>query len=95
MRNALALVPKGAQQMVAATIRTVFVQPDPTSAREQWRRVVDSFRFRDRYPRLSQLLDEAASASSGWGKSWIGWMLSRWEKGPTVALKRDPPGLAA
>jgi putative transposase len=34
MRNALALVPKGAQQMVAATIRTVFVQPDPSSARE-------------------------------------------------------------
>ena len=29
MRNALALVPKAAQQMVAATIRTVFVQPDP------------------------------------------------------------------
>jgi transposase-like protein len=27
MRNALALVPKGAQQMVAATIRTAFFQP--------------------------------------------------------------------
>jgi putative transposase len=49
MRNALALVPKSAQQMVAATIRTVFVQPDPTSAREQWRRVADS--FRPRFPR--------------------------------------------
>jgi len=33
MRNALALVPKGAQQMVAATIRTVFFQPDADSAR--------------------------------------------------------------
>jgi putative transposase len=57
MRNALALVPKSAQQMVAATIRTVFVQPDPTSAREQWRRVADS--FRPRFPRLAELLDEA------------------------------------
>src|SRR6478736_2566377 len=46
MRSALALVPKRAQQMVAATIRTVFVQPDPTSAREQWRKVADSFRPR-------------------------------------------------
>jgi hypothetical protein len=27
MRNVLCLVPKGTQQMVAATIRTVFVQP--------------------------------------------------------------------
>src|ERR671936_102466 len=46
MRSALALVPKSAQQMVAATIRTVFVQPDPSSAREQWRKVADSFRGR-------------------------------------------------
>ncbi len=57
MRNALALVPKAASQMVAATIRTVFVQPDEASAHEQWRRVADS--FRGRYPRLSRLLDDA------------------------------------
>src|SRR5919204_6845995 len=57
MRNALALVPKGAQQMVAATIRTVFVQPDAASARETWRKVADG--FRSRWPKLAQLLDQA------------------------------------
>jgi putative transposase len=57
VRNALALVPKAAQQMVAATIRTVFVQPDPAAAHEQWRRVADSFRAR--FPRLAQLMDGA------------------------------------
>lgn len=57
VRNALALVPKGASQMVAATIRTVFAQPDPANAHEQWRRVADT--FRDRYPRLAVLLDDA------------------------------------
>ena len=57
VRNALALVPKSAQQMVAATIRTAFVQPDPAAARETWRRVADGFRAR--YPRLTALLDEA------------------------------------
>jgi putative transposase len=57
VRNALALVPKAAAPMVAATIRTVFVQPDPASAREQWRRVAAS--FRPRFPRLAQLLDAA------------------------------------
>jgi putative transposase len=57
MRNALALVPKGAQQMVAATIRTVFFQPDADSARATWRRVADG--FRPRWPRLAQLLDAA------------------------------------
>ena len=57
VRNALALVPKAAAQMVAATIRTVFVQPDAAAARENWRRVADG--FRPRYPCLAELLDEA------------------------------------
>ena len=51
MRNALSLVPRAAQQMVGATIRTVFAQPDTVSAREQWRRVSDG--FRSGFPRLS------------------------------------------
>jgi transposase-like protein len=57
VRNALALVPKSAGAMVAATIRTVFAQPDAASAQEQWRRVADS--FRPVYPRLAALLDDA------------------------------------
>ena len=57
VRNALGLVPKGAAQMVAATIRTVFFQPEAASAQEQWRRVADGFRVR--YPRLAELLDRA------------------------------------
>jgi putative transposase len=59
MRAALGSVPKAAQQMVAATIRTVFAQPDPAAAREQWRKVADS--FRPRFPRLAALLDEVAA----------------------------------
>ena len=43
--------------MVAATIRTVFFQPDAESARTTWRRVADG--FRPRWPRLAQLLDAA------------------------------------
>jgi putative transposase len=57
LRNALVLVPKSAAQMVAATIRTVFAQPDGRSAQEQWSRVADGFRAR--YPRLADLLDAA------------------------------------
>lgn len=57
VRNALALVPKAAAQMVAATIRTVFVQPDAASARETWRRVAEG--FRPRFGRLAELLDDA------------------------------------
>ncbi len=57
VRNALALVPKGASELVAATIRTAFAQPDPKAAREQWRKVADG--FRTRYPRLAALMDDA------------------------------------
>jgi transposase-like protein len=53
----LALVPKHAQQMVAATIRTVFVQPDATSAHATWRTVGESFHVR--FPRLTAMLAEA------------------------------------
>ena len=57
VRNALALVPKGMQALVASTIRTVFAQPDAATAREQWQRVADG--FRSRWPRLAALMDEA------------------------------------
>ena len=57
LRNALALAPKSAQQLVATTIRTVFAQPEPEQARAQWRRVADG--FRPRFPRLAELLDDA------------------------------------
>ena len=57
MRNALSYVPKGEQQLVAATIRTVFAQPTPELTREQWRKVSDSFQAR--YPRLARLMDDS------------------------------------
>jgi len=59
VRNALALVPKSAAQLVAATIRTVFAQPDAASTRTQWQRVREQ--FADRFPRLTVLLDDAES----------------------------------
>ncbi|MCC7104973.1 MAG: transposase [Chloroflexi bacterium] len=57
VRNLLALVPKSAAEMVAATVRTVFAQPDATSAREQWRKVAHGPRAR--FPGAAALLDEA------------------------------------
>jgi transposase-like protein len=55
LRNALARVPKSAQAMTAAAIRTIFAQPDSEAAREQLRRVADS--LRQRYSSLSELLE--------------------------------------
>jgi transposase-like protein len=86
VHNALALVPKTASQMVAATIRTVFVQPDVPSAQEAWRRVADG--FRGKWPRLATLLDEAevdvlaylAFPSEHWRQIWSNNPLERLNK---------------
>jgi transposase-like protein len=97
VRNALALVPKSAQQLVAATIRTVFAQPDAVSARAQWRRVADG--FRDRFPRLADLLDEAeadvlaylAFPSAHWRQIWSNNPLERLNK--EVKRRSDVVGI--
>jgi transposase-like protein len=57
VRNALALVPKGVQAMVAATIRTVFAQPTVKAARAQWTEVIRG--FRERFPRVAALMEAA------------------------------------
>ena len=57
VRNTVALVPKSAEQTVAAMIRTVFVQLDPAAAREQWRKVAEG--FRTRFPRVAELMEGA------------------------------------
>jgi len=49
MRNALAHVPRSQHQMVAALIRTAFVQENHAEARNQWRETAD--KLRDRFPK--------------------------------------------
>jgi putative transposase len=57
MRNALATVPKAAHQMVAATIRTLFAQPDRTTAKAAVDRVCRL--FERRFPKLVACLVDA------------------------------------
>lgn len=56
MRNALTRVPRGAQEMVAAAIRTIFAQPDMENAHTQLGKVADS--LRPRFPTVSRLLED-------------------------------------
>src|SRR3989449_6015679 len=57
MRNAMATVPKVAEQMVAATLRTIFAQPEQTTAHEAVERICRL--FAKRYPQLVKVLQEA------------------------------------
>ena len=57
MRNVLAVVPKGTQDMVASIIRTIFAQPDAEHVRAQFDEVA---RMLSRsHPKVAQMLDDA------------------------------------
>lgn len=76
MRNLLAKVPRVHAEMVAATVRTIFAQPDPAGTRDQLRMVADM--LRERHPAVSDLLLDAeadVTAYAGfphphWKKIW-------------------------
>lgn len=57
MRNLLATVARGSAEMVAATVRTIFAQPDAASTRAHLRVVADT--LRERFPAAAAILDEA------------------------------------
>jgi transposase-like protein len=57
LRNVLGRVPKSAQAMVAATVRTIFEQADRTSAEAQLRHVCEL--LAGRFPAVVQLIEAA------------------------------------
>ena len=57
MRNLLVHVPKHAQTMVSALVRTIFAQPDLHTARAELARVVDH--LESRFPKAARLLADA------------------------------------
>jgi putative transposase len=87
VRDALALVPKHAQQMVAATIRTVFVQPDAAAARMTWRAVGES--FRSRFPRLTSMLAEAEEDVLAYANFPPAHWHQVWSNNPLERLNRE------
>ena len=58
MRNLLSVVPKGAQETVAAIVRTIFSSPDHPSAMAQLHDVARM--LEDRFPDAAALLEDAA-----------------------------------
>jgi transposase-like protein len=57
MRNLLAHVPKGAQSVVAAGVRMIFMQPDLSSAKAQLAQMVAS--LSRKFPRAAEILRDA------------------------------------
>ena len=57
MRNVLAVVPKGTQDMVASIIRTIFAQPDPEHVRAQFDEVARM--LQRSHPKVAGMLHDA------------------------------------
>ena len=87
VRNALALVPKSSQQLVAATIRTVFAQPEAEMAHQQWRHVTESLRLR--YPKLAALLEEAEADVLVYSAFPVEHWRQIWSNNPLERLNRE------
>ncbi len=87
MRHALTLVPKAAQQMVGATIRTVFPQPDADNAREQWRRAADGFRCR--LAKLAELMNEAEEDVLAYATFPTEYWQKVWSSNPLEGLNKE------
>jgi putative transposase len=58
VRNALAQVPRGSNEMVAAAIRTIFAQPDAAHVRSQLNEIVAMLRVQ--FPDVAVMLADAA-----------------------------------
>jgi putative transposase len=87
MRDALGLEPKRAQQMVAATIWTVYAQPHGAGAREQWRRVADT--FRPRFSRLAEVMDSAEANVLAYTAFPAGHWHQIWSNNPLERVNKE------
>lgn len=76
LRNVLAKVPKGSQEMVAAAIRTIFAQPDAAAVSEQLDSIAD--KLGRQFPTVEAMLRDAetdicafaAFPTAHWRKIW-------------------------
>jgi putative transposase len=75
-RNLLVKVPKGSQDMVAAALRSVFVQPQAQAVEQQWEQVITM--LTETFPAAAALMEQAkedvlafrAFPSEHWRKIW-------------------------
>lgn len=74
MRNVLAVVPKGNQEMVAAAIRTIFAQPDAEHVHEQFE--VIAVMLGRQLPKVEQMLRDARDDLL----AFTGFPVSHWRK---------------
>ena len=87
MRNVLARVSKGHEEMVAATVRTIFAQPGQAEVRAQVDLVADM--LRSRFPTVTQLLLDAKADLTAFADFPPAHWRKIWSTNPLERLNRE------
>jgi putative transposase len=87
MRNLLARVPKGSAEMVAATVRTIFAQPDPAAVAEQLDKVAGM--LARQFPAVETLLRDAATDLTAFAAFPRAHWRKIWSTNPLERLNRE------
>jgi putative transposase len=87
MRNALAKVSKGHAEMVAATIRTIFAQPNGPKVREQLDNVADL--LAGEFPAVAQMLTDAKADLTAFADFPLAHWQKIWSTNPLERLNRE------
>lgn len=86
-RNALGVVDKRYQQLVAASVRQIFLQPDYESARDQLREISD--KLSAKFPKVSDMLDEAQEDLLAYGAFPAEHYSKIWSTNPLERLNKE------
>jgi transposase-like protein len=87
LRNLLALVPKGHQEMVAAAVRTVFAQPDAEHVRSQLE-VIAGMLGRQ-FPKVEAMLREAADDITAFAEFPVSHWKKIWSTNPLERVNKE------
>jgi putative transposase len=87
MRTLLARVPKAHAEMVAATVRTIFAQPDEPSTRRQLRAVADTLTVS--HPAVADLLQDAEADLCAYATFPRAHWTKIWSTNPLERLHRE------
>jgi transposase-like protein len=87
MRNLQALAPRSHAEMIGATVRTIFAQPDQANTRRQLRVVADT--LRQTHPAVADLLDEAEADVCAYATFPRAHWTKIWSTNPLERLHRE------
>jgi putative transposase len=87
LRNVLAKVPKGSQEMVAAAIRTIFAQPDAAAVADQLDSIAD--KLGRQFPAVEQMLRDAETDICAFANFPLAHWRKIWSTNPLERVNKE------